>query len=310
MVHSEIMLPAIVTSKSKVKHFSVKSNYELSKRRHSTKCPPNTSISSLLGSFTSLYRLNHSDSALTNKTVPVLLPPTAVQFQPVSVEDIKSRLNVTSSKGCQKIPSKNIPYNSITVLNSGVTTHPVTRNCFTLPQIKQSDKKQDCNVVLPNLSLKGSSLGTSRITQQQLDSVRNSQSVYQESNKNIFSDISMEMVNVDQSQLKLKLLDNIRKFQTGADCCSVINLRIPLSSVSSRQKSNIVGNLQEFVPSETQVNISRKLSPYSKGFSYQDIRLRCNAWEKKNKQEQRKFKKGSNDHPPDKLSSALDKLSK
>ena len=311
MVHSEIMLPAIVTSKSKSKHFSVKSNYELSKKRHSTKCLSNTGSSSLLGSFSSLYRLSHSDAAVTNKAVSVLLPPTVVQSQPVSIEEIRSTLNVISSKDCKKIPYKDTHLNnSVTLLHPGVTTHTVTRNCVTLPKIKQSNKKEDCNVVLSNLSLRGSSLVNSSITQQQLDSVRNSQSTYQESSQNILRGISMETINVDQSQLKLKLPDNIHKFQTGADCCSVINLRIPLSSVSLRQKSNIVGNLQEFVPSETQVNISRKLSPYSKGFSYQDIRLRCNAWEKKNKQEQRKLIKGSNDHPPDKLNSALDQLSK
>ena len=301
MVHSEIMLPAIVTSKSKSKQFPVKSNYELSKKRHSTKCPSNTGSSSLLGSFSSLYRLSHSDAAITNKAV--LLPPTVVQSQPVSIEEIRSRLNVISSKGQLN--------NSVTVLHPGVTaTHTVTRNRVTLPKIKQSDKKEDCSTVLSNFSLRGSSLGTSSITRQQLDSVRNSQSTYQESSQNILRGISMEMIHVDRSQLKLKLPDNIQKFQTGADCCSVINLRIPLSSVSLGQKSNIVGNLQEFVPSETQVSISQKLSPCSKGSSYQDIRLRCNAWDKKNKQEQRKLKKGSNDHPPDKLSSALDQLSK
>ena len=119
---------------------------------------------------------------------------------------------------------------------------------------------------------------------------------------------STDSICTDPSALKLKLPSNIHRLQSGADCCSVINLRIPLPNLANGKHSL---DCQEST-GEAKPRQRRKSSICTnvRGSSNDAMQVKCNAWEKNNHCEEVKGKTINPININNDIAVALEKLSK
>jgi hypothetical protein len=110
-----------------------------------------------------------------------------------------------------------------------------------------------------------------------------------------------------QPSLKLKLPANIQKCQMGADCCSIINLSMPLPSTDVPSKSkSFLGDSQELMPPNEARNskVLKNSLKHAKA-DHQESKLPEAPWQKRNNNNSRKLG-DSQDH----LTTALLQLKK
>lgn len=238
MVQSELILPSIASSSTRCqkKHKANKELTTLSKTSLIFTRQKDHNSTALPSCFSSLYRTGRSNRSKLDQ----ILPP------PLSLPSLPAVVNR---------PTRHFTKDTLT--KDGAATG--SGHGLSLPKIKLSPTSKT--------STKRGGHG---------HGISSSSLVLQGTSINTRQEPSVDSISSERSQIKLDFPDDIHKFQTGADICSVINLCMPFSC--ALRTSNINCHSQEFMPSETQVRRSCRTGLNVKKTSY----IPC-EWEQNNR---------------------------
>ena len=271
MVHSELALPTI---KGKEKNRKVKSSSEL---QSATNSSPHIS---------SLFKCG-TNKASSNGVQRVLLPPASIAQQ--SSKNLKEESEV-EMMCCQR-------------MESATSNHKKTNKKYesTLPDIYSSNSslhENPAKFILHGTRIKNGSDKNMTKAVEKTNGSKDNAHITDLDKQN-----ESELL-INTSQFHLKFPTNVHRLQTGSDCCSIINLHMPLPCINNNiPGSNNTNITHPKDQNEMRHHLGISQKPYT---SKSELNAKYDGWEKKTRERKIKF---VNSNSSDRLTSALIKLS-